>query len=118
MGCRSRDERHPDYSGHQHHLRTRQWDGFDAVPCIDETAGGSHAIMDHDCPVDIYMDGTLYYSHANSTDAGFEPDRDLQKLPATQYAAVEFYSGGARIPAQYNKTGSSCGVLLLWTRER
>jgi hypothetical protein len=81
-------------------------------------AGGAHALMASDCPVDIYMDGTLFYSHAAYAGASVEPDRDLQKLPATQYAAVEFYSGGARIPAQYNKTGSSCGVLLLWTRER
>jgi len=35
-----------------------------------------------------------------------------------QFAGVEFYPGGATIPSQYNKTGSSCGVLLLWTRER
>ena len=33
-------------------------------------------------------------------------------------AAVEFYAGGATIPVQHNKTGSNCGVLLLWTRER
>ncbi len=101
-------------------IKCARGNGMVSTDCHASTmrAGGTHALMDGDCPVDIYMDGTLYYSHANSMGAGFEPDRDLQKLPATQYAAVEFYSGGARIPAQYNKTGSSCGVLLLWTRER
>jgi hypothetical protein len=67
-----------------------------------------------DCPVDVYLDGTLYYSQVD----GGGGDNDLQKLAANQFAAIEFYSGGARIPVQYNKTGSSCGVMLLWTRER
>jgi hypothetical protein len=92
--------------------------GMASMPCHASTAraSGKRAIMDQDCPVDIYMDGLLYYTSFNS--GGFESDRDLQKMQAMQYAAVEFYSGAARIPAQYNKTGSSCGVLLLWTRER
>jgi len=67
-----------------------------------------------DCPVDVYLDGALYYSQIDNAGS----DNDLQKLAASQFAAIEFYSGGARIPVQYNKTGSSCGVLLLWTRER
>ena len=33
-----------------------------------------------------------------------------------EYSGIEFYSGGATIPAQYNATGSGCGVMLLWTR--
>jgi hypothetical protein len=92
--------------------------GMASMPCHASTrrAGGKHAIMDGDCPVDVYMDGTLYYSSFNF--GGFESDADLQKLQATNFAAVEFYPGGASIPAQYNKTGASCGVLLLWTRER
>lgn len=69
-----------------------------------------------DCPVDIYLDGSVYYTMIDG--ASTSGDNDVQKLATTQFAAIEFYSGGARIPAQYNKTGSSCGVLLLWTRER
>ena len=34
-----------------------------------------------------------------------------------QFAAIEFYGGAASAPVPYNKTGSSCGVMLLWTRE-
>ena len=45
-------------------------------------------------------------------------DNDLEKLAVSDYAAVEFYSGPATIPAEYNKTGSSCGVLLFWMRDR
>jgi len=59
-----------------------------------------------DCPVDVYLDGAA------------SSDNNLQQMRVDQFAGVEFYPGGATIPSQYNKTGSSCGVLLLWTRER
>jgi hypothetical protein len=99
-------------------IKCERGNGMGSAPCHASTnrASGSRAIMDHDCPVDIYLDGSLYYT--NIDPGSIQSDRDLQKLPAMQFAAVEFYSGAARTPVEYNKTGSSCGVLLLWTRER
>jgi hypothetical protein len=64
-----------------------------------------YAIMGGACLVDIYVDGALWS----------EPD--LEKLRVDEFAAMEHYAG-ASIPTQYNKTGSMCGVLLLWRRER
>ena len=58
------------------------------------------------CEIDIYIDGIVV------------TDNDLQKLNVNEFAAVEYYAGGATIPVQYNRTGSSCGVMLFWTRER
>lgn len=58
------------------------------------------------CPVDLYIDGAVM------------ADNDLEKLRVQTFGAIEFYAGGATIPVQYNKTGSSCGVLLLWSRDR
>jgi hypothetical protein len=58
------------------------------------------------CPSVVYIDGI------QST------DKDLDKINVNDYAGVEFYAGGATAPPQYNMTGSSCGVLLFWTRER
>ena len=58
------------------------------------------------CEIDVYIDGII------------ATDNDLQKLEANEFAAVEYYAGGATIPVQYNRTGSSCGVMLFWTRER
>ena len=44
---------------------------------------------------------------------------DMARMPVLEYAGVEFYGGGAVIPAQYNSiTNNDCGVLLLWTRDR
>ena len=58
------------------------------------------------CPVDVYINGVI------------STDNDLEKLSVSEYAGVEYYSGPATIPAEYNKTSSSCGVLLFWMRDR
>ena len=58
------------------------------------------------CPVDVYINGV------------YSTDNDLEKLLVSEYAGVEFYAGPATTPTEYNKTGSSCGVLLFWLRDR
>ncbi len=63
------------------------------------------------CFVQVYLDGAAVYS---GTDA--EPLFDVNTIPASQIAAVEFYAGPAQMPIAFNKTGSACGVLLIWTK--
>ena len=72
--------------------------------------GGSY------CPVTMYIDGVVVFNGATEKERAFIPD--LGKYATNQYAGVEFYAGAATIPPKYNMTGSGCGVLLLWTRER
>ena len=36
-------------------------------------------------------------------------------LPANQIAGMEVYTSPASIPVEYNKRGSSCGVIVVWT---
>jgi hypothetical protein len=69
-------------------------------------AASKFAIAGGQCAIDLYIDGQI------------SGDNDLEKLRADQFAGVEWYAGAASIPAQYNKTGSTCGVLLFWTRDR
>ncbi|HEY4305444.1 MAG TPA: carboxypeptidase regulatory-like domain-containing protein [Gemmatimonadaceae bacterium] len=59
------------------------------------------------CPVMIYIDGAVY-SGADTP--------DISKLSPDDYSAIEYYAGGATIPAKYNMTRDGCGVLLLWRR--
>jgi hypothetical protein len=67
------------------------------------------------CPVSLYVDGILVFNpSANRTDASNYPDMD--RYVTSEYAGVEYYGGGASVPAQYNATTGDCGVLLLWTR--
>lgn len=67
------------------------------------------------CPVTVYLDGVRIYDSAIDP-----PDQmpDLSRYNTREYAAVEFYAGGASLPVRFNATSSGCGVLLLWTRER
>jgi hypothetical protein len=64
-----------------------------------------YAFLGGACIVEIYVDGAPWLFP------------NLEDLHVDEFGAIEHYAG-ASIPAQYNKTGSTCGVLLLWRRER
>jgi hypothetical protein len=65
------------------------------------------------CYVDVYVDGVPVYKFANTPpDALF----DINALRPETVAAIELYVGAAQVPLQYNRTGSLCGVLLIWTK--
>lgn len=63
------------------------------------------------CYSDVYLDGVLVYSSG-----GAQPLFDLGSLSPAGIEAIEYYAGGAQTPPQLNKTGSACGVLVIWTR--
>jgi hypothetical protein len=67
-----------------------------------------------DCYITVYIDNVKTFD-ASISPASFRPD--FSRISPMEYAAAEFYQG-AEIPPEYNSTGSGCGVLLLWTRER
>jgi hypothetical protein len=73
---------------------------------LSNRQGSKKVLSGGTCPLDLYIDGVPQF------------DNDLLVLNVNQYAGVEYYGGGSTIPAQYNKSGSSCGVLVFWTRER
>ena len=61
------------------------------------------------CDYEVYLDG----NRISMIDA-----RDLEIIKVSEIGAVEAYMGPASIPQQYNATGSACGALLFWSRER
>jgi hypothetical protein len=74
---------------------------------VDIAAGAPLA-----CYLDVYLDGALVYDSAARTTQLF----NLNSMGAQELEAVEVYTGASQIPAQYNKTGGGCGVMLIWTR--
>jgi hypothetical protein len=58
------------------------------------------------CPIEVYVDGMLKAPY------------DFQQVKSEDFAAVEFYTDGATMPARFNRTSHDCGVILLWTRTR
>jgi hypothetical protein len=69
--------------------------------------GSKYAFRGGRCDMDVYIDG-----------AALSPPVNLNDYRVDSFDGVEFYSGAGSIPPKYNKTGSSCGVLLFWTRVR
>lgn len=69
------------------------------------------------CYASVYLDGTVVFTSGQERNASRPDDVlfDVNSIDPSTLSAIEFYTS-AQVPAQYNKTGSSCGVLLLWTK--
>lgn len=62
-----------------------------------------------ECPVELFLDGRYL---------GNTADVDVDAvLPVQALEAVETYSRPAQVPPEFNRTGSGCGVIALWTRQ-
>jgi len=72
---------------------------------VGRRSASKYAILGGECTVDFYVNGAPMI------------DNDLNKFQVNEIGGVEYYAGAA-VPAQYNQTGSTCGVLLLWLREQ
>ena len=64
--------------------------------------------------MDVYVDGTQVYQY------GVKPPMPLfnvNSIPPEQIEGIEAYSSASQVPVRFNKTGSGCGVLVIWTRK-
>jgi hypothetical protein len=59
------------------------------------------------CFADVYLDGVLMSRREVPNINRFQPER---------LEAIEYYAGPAQTPDRYNRLGSACGVIVLWTR--
>jgi hypothetical protein len=59
----------------------------------------------------IYIDGMLM-----STRTPRDQVEAFRSIPPDDVEGIEAYPSPATIPAQYNITGSACGVVLIWTK--
>jgi len=80
------------------------------------SSGRGPTLKGSTCPVALYVNGISIYNMGTMKDPESIPD--LSRYTVADYAGIEYYPGGASIPPQYNMTPNSCGVLLLWERER
>jgi hypothetical protein len=85
------------------------------VPGIDVVESSiSHVVWvksrrDYRCYPDVYLDGTPLNPPGGRA--------NLIEWGVRDFSAIEFH-GIATASSQYSGTGSGCGVLLLWSRER
>ena len=73
----------------------------------DRAAGAPPA-----CYMDVYIDGALVYN----SNARYAPLYDLNSIEPGSIEAIEVYSGGSQLPAEFHRTGGGCGAVLIWLR--
>jgi hypothetical protein len=64
-----------------------------------------------DCPAAIVLDGIFVYQG----DASERPF-DINSLAPGILAGIEYYASAASMPARYNGTRNTCGLMILWTK--
>jgi hypothetical protein len=64
-----------------------------------------------DCPAAIVLDG-IFVFQGNQGERPF----DINSLPPAMIAGIEYYASAASMPAKYNGTRGTCGLMLIWTR--
>jgi hypothetical protein len=62
-----------------------------------------------DCQPSVFLDGMAMNRDGDG-------NVSLDMVIPENVAGMEVYAGPATIPAEYNLTGSACGVILLWTK--
>ena len=72
------------------------------------------------CFVTVYVDGARLWNGPwdGPSDRQNSPPPDFGHMGVNEYGGIEYYPGGASLPTQFNATGTGCGTLLLWTRDR
>jgi hypothetical protein len=71
------------------------------------------------CYPDVYLDGVVVFSSNNQVLGGLGAEAglfDVNSVDPGHVAGIEYYGGPSQLPAQYNRTGSACGALLIWTK--
>lgn len=79
------------------------------VSVVELTGRGVRTLSTGGCPVLYYLDGVRYeptFAHGLDGEIGLD-----------HIEAIEVYDA-ATAPAQFSSVGASCGVVLLWTREK
>lgn len=71
-------------------------------PRLDYDGGGT-ARVDH-CYMQLFLDGLLV------------PVEDVDDVPVSWIEGIEVYRGPTQVPTRFNLTGTTCGVVLIWTR--
>jgi hypothetical protein len=83
---------------------------YDRRGYVDLQISRGAASLQIGCRPLIFLDGMLIPARTS-------PNEDaLMAIHPESLAGIEAYAGPASIPAEYNLTGSACGVVLLWTR--
>ena len=88
----------------------RGYDSINLLPRVSAADRGRGAAAGT-CYAAVVLGGIVVYRGEPD-----EPLFDLNQLAPAAVLAVEVYNGGASMPAEYNATRSTCGLLVIWTK--
>jgi hypothetical protein len=63
------------------------------------------------CYAAVVLDGAFVYTGQDG-----QPLFDVNSVRLSDVAGIEYYNGPAEMPAKYNGTRATCGLLVIWTR--
>jgi len=63
------------------------------------------------CFLQVFLDGNRMYAPDGTTDA-----INLNEFQTRDLEAIEYYSGNANTPPEFDSSWSGCGTLVFWTR--
>lgn len=78
----------------------------------DDIVTSSRGSSLHACTPSVYIDGMQMFTR----DARDQSDA-LRMVPPEDVEGIEAYQGPGSVPAEYNMMGTTCGVILIWTRQ-
>jgi hypothetical protein len=88
----------------------RGYDSINLMPRVTAADRGRGAAAGT-CYAAVVVNGIFVYRGERD-----EQLFDLNQLSPADVLAVEVYNGGASMPAEYNATRNTCGLLVIWTR--
>jgi len=71
----------------------------------------SRAEVPQPCFAAVVLDGAFVYQGTTG-----EPLFDINSINPTVIGGMEYYASAASIPARYNGTRGTCGLMVIWTR--
>lgn len=63
------------------------------------------------CYAAVFLDGTPVFTGRRG-----ELLFDVNSVPPSQIAAMEYYGGSSSLPPEFNVGGNTCGALVIWTK--
>jgi len=71
----------------------------------------SRGAPNNQCYAAVFLDGTPVFTGRRG-----ELLFDINSVPTSQIAGIEYYGGAGSQPAQFNVGGNTCGALIIWTK--
>lgn len=63
------------------------------------------------CYAAVFLDGVPVFTGRSGQQLF-----DINSVPVSEIAGIEYYGGAASIPTEFNVGGNTCGVLVIWTK--